>query len=62
MTYFEVIILVLIYFFCYGYANILMYAKENNILDKLICIFISFIIAFYIPAIICFKLGNKLNK
>ena len=62
MTLFEIIIIVLIYCFCYGYANILMYAKDESVSDTLIRVFISFVIAFYVPAIIGYQLGNKLNE
>lgn len=62
MTCFEVIVLVLIYCFCYGYANYLLRIEDENFVYTLLRIIWSFIIAFYVPAIIGYQLGNKLNE
>ena len=35
MTSFEITILVLIYCFCYGYANYLLYTEDENLADAL---------------------------
>lgn len=61
MTPFEVIILVLIYFFCYGYACKLLEMDDESRLDTTIRVVGSVFIAFYIPIIIGVQIANKLN-
>lgn len=62
MTPFEIIILVLIYSFCYGYANTLMCVKNESRGDVIFRIFGSFIFAFYVPIIIGCQIADKLNE
>lgn len=62
MTCFEIIVLVLIYCFCYGYSNYLLRVENETFVYTLLRIIWSFIIAFYIPVIIGYHLGNKLNE
>lgn len=61
MTPFEVIILVLIYSFCYGYACKLLEIDDESRLDTAIRITGSVIIAFYVLLIIGAQIANKLN-
>lgn len=62
MTPFEIIILVLIYCFCYGYANNLMHMKNENFEDGVLRVIWSFIVAIYVPLIIGYNVANKLNE
>lgn len=62
MTAFEFIILVLIYCFCYGYANSLLKIDNESRWDLATRIVASIFIAFYIPIIIGLQIGNKLNN
>ncbi len=62
MTSFELIIFVLIYCFCYGYANRLLYVEYERFADRLYRIIASFIIAIYVPVIIGFQIANKLYE
>lgn len=61
MTPFEIIILSLIYLFCYGYA-IAMFDKEENIWLKILLIIVSFALALYVPLFIGSAVFKKLNN
>jgi len=62
MTPFEIIILIIIYFFFVGYANSLLKADDESRWDIAIRIVASFIAAFYIPIFIGLHIANKLNN
>lgn len=62
MTTFEIIILVLIYCFCYGYAAKILETEDESFADMVWRIFASFFIAFYVPIIIGAHFVNKLNN
>jgi hypothetical protein len=61
MTAFEIIILVLIYFFCYGYALEILEMDNESIKDKIWRLTASFILAFFVPIIIGVRIANKSN-
>ena len=61
MTPFEIIILVLIYCVCYGYAITILEIDDETRWDIVIRILASVFIAFYVPIIIGIQIGNKLN-
>ena len=61
MTPFEIIILILIYCPCYGYALTLIEMDEESYLDITIRMVGSIIIAFYVPIIIGIQIAHKLN-
>lgn len=61
MTLFELIIIGLIYLFCYGYT-LAIFTKEENVCLKIILIFISFVIALYAPLFIGSAIFERLNN
>jgi hypothetical protein len=61
MSLFEIIIISFIYLFCYGYA-LAMFIKEENILLRILFVFVSFVIALYVPLFIGGKVYEKLNN
>lgn len=61
MTPFEIIIIILIYMFCLGYA-IEMFIKEENIWLRIFLVFLSFVIAIYVPLFIGGAIYEKLNN
>lgn len=62
MTTFEIIILVLIYCFCCGYASTILEMDDESLMDIWWRILASFIIAFYVPIFIGAHFANKLNN
>ena len=60
MTPFEIIILSIIYLFCYGYI-LSMFLKEENIWLRIFLVFISFALALYTPLFIGGAIFEKLN-
>jgi len=61
MTNFEIIILVLIYCFCYGCACKSLEMDDESGWYTIFRIIVSIFIAFYVPIIIGMKIANKLN-
>lgn len=61
MTPFEIIILTLIYCFCFGYANSILTIDTGSRWEIVIHIVGSVILAFFIPIIIGVQIANKLN-
>ena len=61
MTPFEIIIISLIYLFCYGYT-IAMFIKEENIWLRVLLVIVSFALAFYAPLLIGGVVFEKLNN
>ena len=60
MTPFEIIILSIIYLFCYAYT-LSMFIKEENIWLRIFLVFISFALALYAPLFIGGAIFEKLN-
>ena len=60
MTPFEIIILGIIYLFCYGFI-IAVFIKEDNVWLRLLFIIISFLLAIYAPLMIGGMLYEKLK-
>ena len=61
MTPFEIIIICLIYLFCYGYS-LAMFIKEENIWLRIFFVIISFALALYAPLFIGSAIYEKLNE
>ena len=62
MTTFEIIILILIYLFCYGYT-IAMFIKEENVWLRIFLVIASLILALcYAPFLIGGAVFEKLNN
>lgn len=61
MTTFEVIILSIIYMFCYGYV-LAMFIKEENTWLRMLLAILSFGLAIYAPLMIGDMLYKKLEK
>lgn len=61
MTPFEIIILILIYGFCYGYAVTSLKIKVESYWDVILLLVAGIFIAFYVPIIIGIQIGMKLN-
>ncbi len=61
MTPFEIIIICLIYLFCYGYS-LAMFIKEENIWLRIFFVIISFALALYAPLFIGSAIYEKLNN
>lgn len=61
MTPFEIIIIVSIYLFFYGYI-MSVFMKEENIWLKVLLAIVSFVLALYVPAVIGSKVFEKLNN
>ena len=61
MTPFEIIIIGLIYLFCYGYV-LAMFIKEKNTILRIFLVIVSFALALYAPLIIGGAVFDKLNN
>jgi len=61
MTPFEVIIISLIYLFCYGYI-LAMFIKEENVWLRIFLSIACFALALYAPLLIGGKIFEKLNS
>ena len=61
MTPFEIIIICLIYLFCYGYTTA-MFIKEENIWLRIFLVIASFALALYAPLFIGGAVFEKLNN
>ena len=61
MTHFEIIILILIYLFCYGYT-LAMFIKEKNVWLRIFLAFASFVLAVYAPILLGGAIYEKLNN
>jgi len=61
MTPFEIIIITLIYFFCYGYTEA-MFIKEENTWLRIFLVIASFVLALYAPLFIGGAIYEKLNN
>lgn len=61
MTYFEVIILIIIYGVCYGYT-LAMFIKEKNVWLRIFFVIVSLGVAFYTPLIFGGMLYEKLKE
>ena len=60
MTTFEIIILAIIYLFCYGYI-LSMFIKEENTWLRILLTIVSFALALYAPLLIGGAVFEKLN-
>ena len=61
MTHFEVIVITLIYLFCYGYT-IAMFIKEENTWLRIVLCLVSLVLALYAPMYIGGAVFEKLNN
>lgn len=61
MTFFEIIIISLIYLFCYGYT-VSMHIKEENVWLRTFLVIASFALALYAPLFIGGAVFEKLNN
>lgn len=61
MTHFEIIILTLIYLFCYGYT-LAMFIKEENTWLRISLVVACFILAVYAPLFMGPAVYEKLNN
>ena len=61
MTPFELIVITLIYLFCYGYTIAIFIKEENTWLRIVLCLF-SLVFAFYAPLYIGGAVFEKLNN
>ena len=61
MTHFEIIIIVLIYLFCYGYTTA-MFIKEENVWLRTFLVIVSPVSALYAPLFIGGGIYEKLNN
>ena len=61
MTHFEIIIITLIYLFCYGYTIAMFIKEENTWLRIVLCLF-SLVLALYAPVYIGGAVFEKLNN
>ena len=61
MTHFEIIIIVLIYLFCYGYT-MSMFIKEENVWLRTYLVIVSLVLALYAPLYIGGAIYEKLNN
>lgn len=61
MTHFEIIIITLIYLFCYGYTIAIFIKEENTWLRIVLCLF-SLVLALYAPVYIGGAVFEKLNN
>lgn len=60
MTQFEIIILIIIYMFCYGFT-LAMFIKEDNVWLRLFMAIVSLTLAIYTPLMIGAMLYEKLK-
>lgn len=61
MTHFEIIILTLIYLFCYGYT-LAAFIKEENTWLRIFLAVASFVLVIYAPIIMGGAIYEKLNN
>ena len=61
MTRFEIIIITLIYLFCYGYT-VAMFTKEENVWLRTFLVIVSLVLALYAPLFIGSAIYEKLNN
>ena len=61
MTHFEIIVITLIYLFCYGYTIAMFIKEENTWLRIVLCLF-SLVFALYAPVYIGGAVFEKLNN
>ena len=61
MTHFEIIIITLIYLFCYGYT-IAIFIKEENVWLRTFLVIVSLVLALYAPLFIGSAIYEKLNN
>jgi len=61
MTPFEIIILTIIYAFCYGYAYESL-RDENSTAFNIFMVFVAFVEALYVPMILGLTIAKKLNN
>ena len=61
MTHFEIIVITLIYLFCYGYTIAMFIKEENTWLRIVLCLF-SLVLALYAPLYIGGAVFEKLNN
>ena len=61
MTHFEIIIITLIYLFCYGYTIAMFIKEESTWLRIVLCLF-SLVLALYAPVYIGGAVFEKLNN
>ena len=61
MTHFEIIIITLIYLFCYGYTIAMFIKEENTWLRIVLCLF-ALVLALYAPVYIGGAVFEKLNN
>ena len=61
MTHFEIIVITLIYLFCYGYTIAMFIKEENTWLRIVLCLF-SLVLALYAPVYIGSAVFEKLNN
>ena len=61
MTHFEIIVITLIYLFCYGYTIAMFIKEENTWLRIVLCLF-SLVLALYAPVYIGGAVFEKLNN
>ena len=61
MTPFEIIIIGLIYLFCYGYI-VAMFIKEENIWLRIFLVIASLVLVLYVPLFIGGAVSEKLNN
>ena len=61
MTHFEIIVITLIYLFCYGYTIAMFIKEENTWLRIVLCLF-SLVVALYAPVYIGGAVFEKLNN
>ena len=61
MTHFEIIVITLIYLFCYGYTIAIFIKEENTWLRIVLCLF-SLVLALYAPVYIGGAVFEKLNN
>ena len=60
MTTFEIIILAIIYLFCYGFI-LSMFIKEENIWLRIFLVIVSLVLVLYAPLFIGGAIFEKLN-
>ena len=61
MTTFEIIILTIIYMFCYGYTLAMAIKEEENAWIRILLVFLSLVIVIYAPLMIGGMLYEKLE-
>ena len=61
MTPFEIIIISLIYLFCYGYT-MSMFIKEENVWLRIFLAIVSFVLVLYTPLFMGGAIYEKLNS